>query len=100
MLHQVRWETLGGTLAFDAAARELDLANAWVIMRNDAVGALAAFQKGCSSSTFLQQCSMRLAMLHSTALFHPFYLHAPGDVLILEGLDGLSHDIAADSEVS
>ncbi len=27
MLHQVRWEALGGVLAFDAAAKELDLAD-------------------------------------------------------------------------
>ncbi len=65
-------------------------------MRNDAVGALAALRKGCSSSTFLQQCSMRLAMLYREARCHPLCLHAPGDKPILEGDDGLSRDIAAE----
>ncbi len=63
-------------LAFDAASKELDLADTWVIMHNDAVGALAALRKDCSSLTFLQECSMRLAMLHLTARCHPPYLHA------------------------
>jgi hypothetical protein len=96
MQHQVRREALGGTLAFDAASRELDLADAWVVMRNDAVGALAALRKGCSSSTFLQQCAMRLAMLHRTARCHPLFLHAPGSALVSEGVDGLSRDAAAE----
>jgi hypothetical protein len=96
MQHQVRREALGGTLAFDAASRELDLADAWVVMRNDAVGALAALRKGCSSSTFLQQCAMRLAMLHRTARCHPLFLHAPGSALVSEGVDGLSRDTAAE----
>jgi hypothetical protein len=98
MLHQLRREALGGVLAFEAAAREHDLADsdAWVVMRNDAVGALAALRKGCSSSTFLQQCSMRLAMLLHNARCHPLLLHAPGDKLILEGVDSLSRDVAAE----
>ena len=98
MQHQVRREALGGVLAFAAAAKEVDLSDAWVIMRNDAVGALSALRKGCASSTFLQQCSMRLAMLHREARCHPLFLHAPGDLLILEGVDGLSREVA--SEVS
>ena len=61
MLHQVRRETLAGALAFEAADRLIDLSDATVILRNDAVGDLAAFRKGSFSSTFLQQCSMRLA---------------------------------------
>ena len=73
MQHQVRREALGGVLAFAAAAKEIDLSDAWVIMRNDAVGALSALRKGCASSTFLQQCSMRLSMLHREARCHPLY---------------------------
>jgi hypothetical protein len=65
-------------------------------MCNDAIGALGALRNGCSSSTFLQQCSMRLAMLHREARCHPLYLHAPGDKLILESVDGLSRDVAAE----
>ncbi len=90
MLHQVLREALGGVLAFEAAAIEMDLADAWVLMRNDAVEALAALRKGCSSLTFLQQCSMHLAMLHHKARCHPLFLHAPCDKPILEGVDSLS----------
>ena len=96
MKHQVRREALGGVLAFEAATRLLDLAGAWVIMRNDAVGALSALRKGCSSSTFLQQCSMRFALFQRDARCHTLYLHAPGTQLIEEGVDGLSRDVAAD----
>ncbi len=53
MQHQVRRKTLGGFLAFKAASRELVLSDAWIVMRNDAVGALSTLLKGCSSSTFL-----------------------------------------------
>ncbi len=55
MQHQPRRETLGGVLAFEAASREIDLSDTWVIMRNDCVTALSALREGCSSSTFLQQ---------------------------------------------
>ncbi len=66
MQHQVPRETLGGVLAFESASRELVLSD-WVVMRNDAVGALSALQKGCSSSKFLQQCSMRFPRLQHAA---------------------------------
>ena len=39
---------------------------------------------------------MRLAMLQRKARCHPLYLHAPGDKLVLEGVDGLSRDVAAE----
>ena len=96
MQHQVRRQALGGVLAFAVAAKEIDLSDAWVIMRNDAFGALVALRKGCASSTFLQQCSMRLAMLQRQARCHPLYLLAPGELLIHEGVDGLSRDVAAE----
>jgi hypothetical protein len=96
MQHQVRRETLGGILALEAASRELVLSDAWIIMRNDAVGALAALRKGCSSSSFLQQCSMRFARLQHAARCNTLYLHAPGTVLITEGVDDLSRESAAD----
>ncbi len=67
MQHQVRHETLSGVLAFEAASRELVLSDAWIVKRNDAVGALSALRKGCSSSTFLQQGSMRFASLQNAA---------------------------------
>ena len=59
MKHQVHREALAGVLALEAAALELDLSSAIVILRNDAVAALSAFRKGSFWSTFLQQCAMR-----------------------------------------
>ena len=87
MLHQVRRETLAGTLALEAAALEVDLAGAWVILRNDAVGALSALRKGSFSSTFLQQCAMRSARLQHRVQCNTLFLHAPGRTLIEEGVD-------------
>jgi hypothetical protein len=96
MLHQPRRETLGGVLAFEAASRELDLSDTWVIMRNDCVTALSALRKGCSSSTFLQQCAMRFALLQRDTRCHALFLHAPGIQLVEEGIDDLSRSVAAD----
>jgi hypothetical protein len=90
MSHQVRRETLAGTLALEAAALEVDLADAWVIMRNDAVGALAALRKGSFSSTFLQQCAMRSCRLQHRVKCNTLFLHAPGRTLVDEGVDELS----------
>ena len=90
MRHQVRRETLAGTLALEAAAREVDLADAWVIYRNDAVGALTALRKGSFSSTFLQQCAMRSCRLQHRIRCHALYLHAPGRTLVEEGVDDYS----------
>jgi hypothetical protein len=96
MQHQVRRETLGGILAFEAASREFDLSDAWVIMRNDCVTALSALRKGCSSSTFLQQCAMRFAHLQRAVRCHTLFLHAPGLQLVAEGVDDLSRAVAVD----
>jgi hypothetical protein len=101
MQHQVLREALGGVLAFDAETREIDLTKAWIVMSNDAVGALSALRKGCASSTFLQQCAMRLARLQREVRCHErhaLFLHTPGDQLIEEGIDTLSHD--DDAEVA
>jgi hypothetical protein len=96
MLHQVRREALGGVLCFEAASRVVSLEGATVIMRNDASGALAAFPKGSFSTTFLQKCSMRLARAAAVPSASMLYLHAPGRVLIDEGVDDLSRDTALD----
>jgi hypothetical protein len=96
MQYQPRRETLGGVLAFEAASREIDLSDTWVIMRNDCVTALSALRKGCSSSTFLQQCAMRFALLQRDARCHALFLHAPGSQLVEEGIDDLSRTTVAD----
>jgi hypothetical protein len=46
MRHQVRREALAGVLALAAAALEVDLSDAVVILRNNATGALSAFSQG------------------------------------------------------
>ena len=94
MQHQIRRETLAGVLSYEAAARIIDVADAAVILRNDAVGALAALRKGSFSSSFNQQCSMRLARGMAVPRSSPHFLHAPGRVLIAEGVDDLSRDTA------
>jgi len=94
MAHQVRRETLAGCLAFEAAESILDLREATVILRNDAVGALTALRKGSFSSTYLQQCSMRACQRQKALQCSQLYLHAPGRVLIDEGVDDASRSLA------
>ena len=96
MLHQVRRETLAGVLAVEAAARIIDLSCATVILRNDAVGALTALRKGSFASTFLQQCAIRFAHLQRRIRCNTLFLHAPGRVLVDEGVDDLSRMGALD----
>ena len=92
MRHQVRREALAGVLALEAAALEVDLSDAVVILRNDATGALSAFRKGSFSSTFLQQCAMRSCLLQRRVRCQTLLLHAPGRVLMDEGVDDHSRD--------
>jgi len=94
MQHQVRRKTYAGCLAFGAAETLLDLHDATVIPRNDATGALSALRKRSFSSTFLQQCSMRLCQRQRPLWCSPLYLHAVGRVLIDEGVDDSSCPLA------
>jgi hypothetical protein len=94
MTFQVRRETMAGLLSLEAAARVVDLSNAVVILRNDAVGALAALRKGSFKSTFLQQCALRMSRLERRIGCESLHFHAPGRVLIDEGIDDLSRDTA------
>ena len=96
MEHQVRREMLGGCLAFEATERLLDLRQATVIFRNDALGALSAMRKGSFSSPFLQHWAMWLARRQHAARCAPLYLHAPGRVLVDEGVDDSSRSLAAE----
>ncbi len=90
MQHQIRLETQAGVLTLEAAAAELDLAEepeAIAIMRNDALGAVSALHKDSFSPTFLQQCAMRSGHLERRVGCETLHLHAPGRVLIEEGVD-------------
>ncbi len=93
MKHQVRREAYAGVQAYEAAARVL---NANVILRNDAIGALTSLRKGCFSSTFLQQCVMTMCHLQRHIRSNTIYLHAPGHVLVEEGVDDHSRAGALD----
>ena len=96
MRHPVRRDTLAGTLALEAAALEIDLSDAVVVLRNDAVGALTALRKGSFGSTFLQQCAMRACYLQRRVGCTALHLHAPGRTLVEEGVDDLSRAGALD----
>ncbi len=85
MRHQVRREALAGVLALEAAALEVDLSDAVVILHNSAKGALSAFRNDSFSSTFLQQCAMRSCLLQRWARCQTLLLHGPGRVLLDEG---------------
>lgn len=90
---QVHREARGGCLALEAAATTLDLHGAVVILRNDAVGALAALRKG-SSAPALEASSARLNLLCAELRVEPLFLHAPGKVLVDEGVDDASRSLA------
>jgi hypothetical protein len=91
-LDQVRRETLAGVLALEDYSLEVDLSCAVVILRNDAFSALAALSKGSSSSTFLYQCAMQSCSLQRQICCSTYCLHAPGRVLVDEGVDCHSRD--------
>ena len=94
MQHQIRREAQAGVFALEAASAELDLTEAVVIMRNDALGALSALRKGSFSSTFLQQCAMSSCRLERRVGCETLHLHAPGRTLIAESVDDLSRATA------
>jgi hypothetical protein len=93
MEHQVRREMLTGCLAFEEAERLLDLGSATVFSRNDAISALTAICKGCFSSTFLQHWAMWICRRQRVARCSLLYLHAPGRVLVTQGVDDASRTL-------
>ncbi len=64
MQHQDLHDTLSCVLSLEAAAREIDLDDATIILHNNVVCALAALRRGSFSSTFIQICAMRSCHLH------------------------------------
>ena len=92
MQHQIRRETCAGVLSLEAADLEVDLSGATIIFRNDAVGALAALRKGSFASSFLQTCALRANRCLRRRRATLLTLHAPGKVLLQEGVDGYSRD--------
>ena len=91
---QVHREARGGVRALAAAAQLVDLHGSVVLLRNDAVGALSAFRKGCGSSLMLQEAAKQLNLQCAALSCEPLFLHAPGSHLISEGVDGASRELA------
>ena len=91
---QIYREAVGGYLAVEAAARLVNLFESVLILRNDSYSALTALRKGSSASNTLQSCATRLAITCSDLCIEPYFLHAPGDTLISEGVDDASRRLA------
>jgi len=91
---QVHREAKGGVRALEAAAKLVDLRGSICIFRNDAVGALSAFRKGCGSSSILQESATQFSLQCATFGLEPLLLHAPGSDLVFEGVDGASRELA------
>ena len=91
---QERREALAGDLAFQAAAQLLDVRGMVVLHRNDAVGALAALRKGSFASRELQDIAVRFAGRCARLRTENYFLHVPGNLLVEEGVDGASRELA------
>jgi hypothetical protein len=83
-------EALGGVLAFEAFAQQVNLSGHCCILRNDPSAAVAAFRKGSSQSPTLQRCALRLNHTAASVDVDCLPLHVPGLTLVAEGVDGAS----------
>ena len=83
-------EALGGALAFEAFAQQVNLNGRCCILRNDASAAIAAFRKGSTQSAPLQRCALRLSRAAASVDVDCLPLHVPGLTLVAEGVDGAS----------
>ena len=93
---QVHREALAGLLAVRAASKLYALSRFVVLVRGDCQGALTALRKGSFRSPVLQDISMALNQMCADLDVSPspLFLHAPGEVLKAEGVDGLSREVA------
>ena len=88
---QVHREGLACLLAARTASQLFPLSQFTVLIRGDCVGALRAMRKGSFRSPTLQDMAMRFQELFLDAgADPPLFLHAPGEVMKAEGVDGLS----------
>ena len=100
LVEQVHREALTGLeSACSALAKAkslgIGLEGRHLLLRNDCSGALSALEKGSFSSPFLQDLSLRLYQAVEDYGVIPLFLHAPGSVLVQEGIDSLSRDFAS-----
>ena len=91
---QVRREAAGGLLAFRGAAQVVDMHGAIVLHRNDCVGALSALRKGSYASVALQRTAQHFSRLCEELVTENYFLHAPGSVLVEEGIDEASRKLS------
>ena len=79
-----------------AASKLYALSRFVVLVRGDCQGALAALRKGSIRSPALQDISMAFNQMCADLDVSPppLFLHAPGEVLKAEGVDGLSREVA------
>ena len=99
---QVHRETLAGLLAVQATSKLYALSRFVVLIRGDCQGALTALRKGSFRSPALQDISMKFNQMcaHLDVTPPPLFLHAPGEVLKAEGVDGLSRESAQELRCS
>ena len=71
-------EALGGVLAFESFAQQVNLGGRCCILRNDASAAVAAFLKGSPQSPHLQRCALRLNRAAASVDVDCLPLHVPG----------------------
>ena len=83
---QVHRKSRGGVHALVVAAQLVNLHCSVAILRNDAVGALSPFRKGCGSSPTLQEAATQLNLQCAAIGCETLFLHAPGSDLVSEGL--------------
>jgi hypothetical protein len=94
-LEQVQREGEAGAQALASAVQSnLLSAGDFVLLRNDCTGALTALSKGSFKSPVLQAQALRVQELCSDMCINPLFLHAPGRVMIEEGVDAASRDLA------
>ena len=87
--------------ALQAASQHFALGLFTILIRNDCTGALAALRKGSFRSPALQDVALKFSSLCVQLDISPppSFLHAPGELLKAEGVDGLSRADAQEQRV-
>jgi hypothetical protein len=87
-------EIMAGWRVVEAAGLESEVRGRTALMRNDCSSALRALEAGSYGTVFMDDLSQ---LWHTWCRDHgmdDLYLHAPGKVLVAEGIDGLSRETA------
>jgi hypothetical protein len=89
---QVHNEGHACALALEAAGRLVDLTDSVIIFRNDCAPALAALERGSSTSPELQRHAMAVAKMCAAYNATCLFLHVPGSTLMAKGIDAASRE--------